>query len=87
MVDLTAEDPDGLGVVDENVVDRREWLVTLDWDESRSNTGAGGRRQVSSERLARLSKTGLCDCVVLETVRCIQKSRVAIRLTLGWNWN
>lgn len=42
MVDLTAEDPDGLGIVDENVVDRREWLVTFDWNESRSETGAHG---------------------------------------------
>lgn len=65
MVNLAAEDPDGLGVVDENVVDRCEWLVTLDWDKSRSNTWASGRCQVSGERLARLSKTRLCDCVVL----------------------
>lgn len=42
MVDLTAEDPDGLGIVDENVVDRREWLVTLDWNESRSEARARG---------------------------------------------
>ena len=57
MVNLAAEDPDGLGVVDENVVDRREWLVTLDWDKSGSNTWASGRCQISSERFARLSES------------------------------
>jgi len=67
MVDLTAEDPNGLGVIDEDVEDRCEWLVALNRDESRSNTGADGRCQVSSERFARLGETGLCDCVVLET--------------------
>lgn len=68
MVDLTAEDPDRLGVVDENVEHRCEWLITLDWNESRSETGASGRCQVGGERFARIRKAGLCDGVVLASV-------------------
>jgi hypothetical protein len=56
VVGLTAENPDGLGVVDEHVVDRGEWFHAGDWDEARPQARAGGAGEIGSEGFA-----GLCE--------------------------
>ena len=68
MVGLTAIDPDGFGIVDQNIVHGCEAFVPLDWNEARFQTRVHLRCQVAGKRLAGFSKAGFADGVVLADV-------------------
>ncbi len=68
VVGLTTIDPDGLGIVDQDIVHRCKTFVTRDWNEAGFQTWARRSCQVASNSLARFSKAGFGDGVVLADV-------------------
>ena len=71
MVGLAAVEPDGLGVVDEDVVDGCFGLHAGDGDEARFEARARGRDEGGvgeCDRHAGGGEGGFCYCVVLEDV-------------------
>jgi hypothetical protein len=53
---LTAVEPDGLGVVDQDVVDWHGVFLACDWHEARLDARPSFRSQVGGERFAGISK-------------------------------
>lgn len=62
---LAAENPDGLGVVDENVVDRRSLFLASDGNEARDETRTLRSSQARILALTRSVERRFCDRVVL----------------------
>lgn len=62
---LAAVDPDGLGVVDEHVVDGREFLLASHGHEAGFDAWARRRGQVGCDGFAGFGEAGFGDCVVL----------------------
>ena len=81
MVQLAAVDPDGLGVVDENVVDGSEWLHAGDGDEARFQARASRAGKVGGQRFAGRCERRLSDGVVLRKLLEHQISATFLRST------
>ena len=53
---LAAVEPDGLGIVDEDVVDGSCGFCAHDWDKARLETRSRGRGQIGGDWFAGLSE-------------------------------